>query len=92
GSSGLGVAKALRNRGLIDQYGHATSAEELCRDIQTGPVLMGLPWLSAFFEPDRHGFVDHDPKWANSGTAGGHEVCITALEDVALDEHGRLIP
>jgi hypothetical protein len=41
GSSGLGVAKALRARGLIDQYGHATTAEELCALLQTGPVLMG---------------------------------------------------
>ena len=92
GSSGLGVAKALRRRGLIHQYGHATTAHELARDLQQGPVLMGMPWLNAFFEPDQHGFIDHDPKWADSGTAGGHEVCITALEDVALDEPGHLIP
>ena len=92
GSSGLGVVKALRRRGLIHQYGHATTAHELCRDLQTGPVLMGMPWLNAFFEPDKSGFVDHDPEWTTSGTAGGHEVCITALEDVALDENGHLIP
>ncbi|MFI0822315.1 hypothetical protein ACH4TX_41920 [Streptomyces sp. NPDC021098] len=92
GSSGLGVAKALRRRGLIHQYGHATTAHELARDLQAGPVLMGLPWLNAFFEPGKSGFIDHDPGWADSGTAGGHEVCIVALEDVALDEHGRLIP
>ncbi|MFH8813118.1 hypothetical protein ACH4GZ_38965 [Streptomyces hygroscopicus] len=92
GSSGLGVAKALHKRGLIDQYGHATTAEELCRDLQTGPVLMGLPWRDAFFQPDRDGFIDHDPDWAASADAGGHEVCIVALEDVALDETGALIP
>ncbi|WP_030186087.1 hypothetical protein, partial [Streptomyces capuensis] len=92
GSSGLGVAKALHARGLVDQYGHATTAEELCRDLQTGPVLMGMPWRDAFFEPNRQGFIDHAPDWADSGDAGGHEVCITALEDVALDEHGALIP
>lgn len=39
GSSGLGVAKALRSRGLVDQYGHATTAHELCALLQTGPVL-----------------------------------------------------
>lgn len=92
GSSGLGVAKALHRRGLIDQYGHATTAEELCRDLQTGPVLMGMPWKDAFFEPDNSGFIDHDPNWTGSTDAGGHEVCIVALEDVALDEHGRLMP
>ncbi|MFD8384250.1 hypothetical protein ACFV2X_38000 [Streptomyces sp. NPDC059679] len=92
GSSGLGVAKVLHHRGLIDQYGHATTAHELCRDLQTGPVLMGMPWRDAFFEPDQDGFIDHDPNWAASGDAGGHEVCITALEDVALDEHCHLMP
>ena len=92
GSSGLGVAKALHRRRLIDQYGHATTAEELCRDLQTGPVLMGLPWKQSFFEPDQSGFIDHASDWASSPDAGGHEVCIVALEDVALDGTGRLIP
>ncbi|MFJ2279214.1 hypothetical protein ACIOEZ_34260 [Streptomyces sp. NPDC087866] len=89
GSSGLGVAKALRNRGLIDQYGHATTAEELCALLQTGPVLMGLPWHAAFSSPDASGFVDADPDWADSPVEGGHEVCITALDDVAHRD-GRL--
>ncbi|MFW3477355.1 hypothetical protein [Streptomyces microflavus] len=67
GSSGLGVAKAMRNRGLIDQYGHATTAEELCTLLQTGPVLLGLPWCSAFTDTsDAHGFIDADPDWATS--------------------------
>ena len=84
GSSGLGIAKVLRNRGLIDQYGHATTVEELCTLLQTGPALMGLPWFSAFSETaDPHGRVDADPAWADSPLEGGHEVCVTALEDVA---------
>lgn len=92
GSSGLGVAKALRGRGLIDQYGHATTAEELCTLLQTGPVLMGMPWLSAFTQTtDDAGFIDADPAYADSPLEGGHEVCITALEAVALD-NGHLIP
>ncbi|WP_448333500.1 hypothetical protein [Streptomyces sp. DSM 41534] len=92
GSSGLGVAKALHRRGLIDQYGHATTAEELCRDLQTGPVLMGMPWKQAFFDPDSNGFIDHASDWASSPDAGGHEVCIVALEDVALKGTGALMP
>lgn len=92
GSSGLGVAKALRARGLIDQYGHATTALELCRDLQNGPVLMGVPWLDAFFSPvGEHALLDEIPNWQSSPVAGGHEVCITALEAVAQDEHGGLI-
>ncbi|MEU0833384.1 hypothetical protein [Streptomyces sp. NPDC005969] len=86
GSSGLGVAKVLRDRGLIDQYGHATTAEELCALLQTGPVLMGLSWYAAFSEPDASGFVDADPNWASSPLEGGHEVCVTALEAVAVED------
>ncbi|WP_371634462.1 hypothetical protein OG693_39000 (plasmid) [Streptomyces sp. NBC_01259] len=91
GSSGLGIAKALRDRGLIDQYGHATTAEELCALLQTGPVLFGMPWCSAFSEPDSSGFVDAAPNWAASPLEGGHEVCVTALESVAQTD-GALDP
>lgn len=91
GSSGLGVAKALHARGLIDQYGHATTAHELCALLQTGPVLLGTPWYAAWSEPDSLGFVDADPNWQSSPLEGGHEVCITALEAVALND-GELMP
>lgn len=85
GSSGLGVAKAMRARGLIDQYGHATTAEELCALLQTGPVLMGLPWYADWTQTtDRDGFVDAVPGWMGSPLEGGHEVCVTALEAVAF--------
>lgn len=91
GSSGLGVAKALRHRGLVDQYGHATTAEELCTLLQTGPVLAGLPWYSAWFSPvGPAALLDDVPGWQDSPVAGGHEVCITALEDVALTADGGL--
>ncbi|MEU8469604.1 hypothetical protein AB0F30_17050 [Streptomyces sp. NPDC029006] len=91
GSSGLGVAKALRARGLIDQYGHATTALELCRDLQNGPVLMGMPWRSAFFEPvGASALLDDIPGWQDSPVAGGHEVCIVALEDVHTDATGGI--
>ena len=92
GSSGLGIAKVLRNRGLIDQYGHATSSAQLCTLLQTGPVLMGLPWYASFTQTaDPYGFVDADPAWAESPLEGGHEVCVTALEDVAYID-GALDP
>jgi hypothetical protein len=91
GSSGLGIAKALRARGLISQYGHATTAEELCTLLQTGPVLMGMPWYAQFSAPDRDGFIDAVPGWLGSPLEGGHEVCLTALESVALDD-GALLP
>ncbi|MBZ6211622.1 hypothetical protein KVH31_34570 [Streptomyces olivaceus] len=91
GSSGLGAAKALRARGLIDQYGHATTAEELCMLLQTGPVLAGLPWYEAWFEPvGRQALLDDLPDWQSSPVAGGHEVCVTALEHVTYLPDGGL--
>jgi hypothetical protein len=94
GSSGLGIAKALRARGLIDQYGHATTAEQLCMLLQTGPVLMGISWFSAFTQTtDRDGFIDAAPGWMGSPLEGGHEVCLTALESVAFDRaSGAILP
>lgn len=90
GSSGLGIAKALKTRGLIDQYAHATTAEELCTLLQTGPVLMGMPWHSAFSEPDSEAFIDSGD-WQASPLEGGHEVCVTALEAIATAD-GALLP
>lgn len=91
GSSGLGVAKAMRDRGLIDQYGHATTAEELCALLQTGPVLLGMPWYAAFSSPGADGFIDTAPAWPSSPLEGGHEICVTALEAVATAD-GQLLP
>jgi hypothetical protein len=90
GSSGLGVTKALRHRGLVDQYGHATTAEELGMLLQSGPVLMGTVWVEAFFTPDADGFIDAAPDWLSSPVAGGHEVCLTALEAVSFNPDGTL--
>lgn len=91
GSSGLGVAKALRQRGLIDQYGTATTAEELCMLLQAGPVLAGLPWYDAWFSPvGQQALLDDIPDWQSSPIAGGHEVCITALEHVMFLPDGGL--
>lgn len=92
GSSGLGVAKALRERGLIDQYGHATTAEELCMLLQTGPVLAGMPWYQAWFQPvGASALLDDIPDWQSSPVAGGHEVAITALEKITTDEAGAIV-
>jgi hypothetical protein len=91
GSSGLGIAKALRSRGLIDQYGHATTALEFARDLGHGPFLMGTAWPKAWFEPvTRSALLDDIPNWEKSPIAGGHEICVTALEDVVFDSTGEL--
>lgn len=85
GSSGLGVCRALRAAGLVDRYTWATSLRGLGMALQRGGVMIGMPWLAAFFDADSDGFIDHDPAWSRSAVAGGHEVYIAALE--GWDDH-----
>jgi hypothetical protein len=91
GSSGLGIAKALKRRGLVGHHRHATTATALASLLQTGPVLLGVPWFQAWFEPGPDGFVDHGD-WAASAVVGGHEICVIALEQVAQDHAGLVEP
>ncbi|WP_435058529.1 hypothetical protein [Streptomyces sp. bgisy060] len=92
GSSGLGVARALHRRGLVSSYTHALDADGIAAALQNGPVLFGMPWFNAWFEPGSDGLVDAVPGWQTSGVAGGHEVCVIGLDEVAQDHGGRVIP
>lgn len=74
GSSGLAICQVLKNRGIIKGFNWAESPHGFCQLLQWGPVLQGMPWYEAFFQPDRSGFIDSNPNWSTSGLAGGHEV------------------
>lgn len=80
GSSGLAICKVLTSRGTIGGYRWARSAYGFLRLLQAGPVLQGMPWYNAFFQPDSNGFIDADPHWSASGLAGGHEVEAIGVE------------
>lgn len=71
GSSGIGVAKALQALGLATRYTHGFSRAALDSALQSGPVMIGIPWLNSMFNPDADGRTAVD---RSSGTAGGHEV------------------
>lgn len=71
GSSGLGIAKALRTLGLAHGYSHAFSLPALTTALQSGPVMIGIPWLNSMFDPDGDGHIPVDQA---SGVAGGHEI------------------
>lgn len=77
GSSGLGVAKALRALGLAAGYRHAFHLQALTSALQTSPVIIGIPWLQSMFEPGTDGRLTVDPA---SGVAGGHEVEIAQYD------------
>jgi papain like protease len=83
GSSGLAICQALRQRRTIAGYIWARTAPGFLTLLQSGPVLQGMDWYNAFFQPDSNGFIDADPNWKSSGVAGGHEVEAIGVE---LDE------
>jgi Papain family cysteine protease len=81
GSSGLGICKVLKNRKTISGYRWSRTAHGFLRLLQKGPVLQGMPWHNAFFEPSGSGaFIDGHPQWSSSGLAGGHEVEAVGVE------------
>lgn len=72
GSSGLGLAKALKKLGLIDRYTHAFTWTQFLASIAVGPVALGTLWTNRMFTPDRNGVV-HVGTLSDSTIAGGHE-------------------
>jgi hypothetical protein len=91
GSSGLAICKVLKSRGTISRFRWARSAYGLMRLLQAGPVLQGMPWYNAFFDPDKAGFIDADRNWPSSGRAGGHEVEALGLEIDTTDAFNSVI-
>lgn len=69
GSSGLSVAKAAKNRGLISGYKHMTSLAACQTAIQTGPFIIGINWYEGFDNPNPSGLVS-----IGGQVRGGHEV------------------
>lgn len=96
GSNGLYVSTELEKQGLTSGHKTAHGITNLISMLQGGTVIMGLPWLNVWMEPNRLGFIDgygsaDDLQQAiASGVAGGHETCITAVEQLVVDEAGRI--
>lgn len=83
GTDGLTACQVLAERGVIAKYRHASTLRGFVELLQDGPVLMGMPWYQAFFEPADSGRIDPEG-WADTEVAGGHEVCVTGVQ---LDTH-----
>lgn len=75
GSSGLGLAKALRKLGYIDKYTHAFSWSAYLTAIQKQPVAFGTLWTNDMFNPDHNGLITVGAL-VDSNIAGGHEIMI----------------
>lgn len=90
GSSGLAICRVLHSAGIIGGYRWATTLRGIAALMQTRGVMVGMPWLNAFFEPDAHGFIDSG-KWQYSGIAGGHEIYCEAIEAWDDRDPGKVV-
>ena len=57
GTSILGVAKALRKRGMIESYHFGFGLMDLILGLQVGPPVLGSRWYEMLEQPDGHGVV-----------------------------------
>jgi hypothetical protein len=79
GSSGPACGKTAQQLGLTAGYTHAFTYDALRSALQTGPVLIGIPWYNSMFDPKSDGQI---VVVTSSGLAGGHELLIREYDAV----------
>lgn len=79
GSSGPACGKTAKALGLASGYTHAFSYDALRSALQSGPVLIGIPWYNSMFNPENDGRIPVD---TSSGLAGGHELLVREYDAV----------
>jgi hypothetical protein len=81
GSSGLSVAQAAKNAGLISGYTHCLSLADFTTALQDGPVLLGCNWYDSMDKPDKGtGEVVISP---GASVRGGHEIVARGVDPLA---------
>ncbi len=69
GSSGLGIAKALKNAGLISSYQHTFTLQDALKALSKYPIITGINWYDKMYTPDADGRVH-----PIGIIKGGHEI------------------
>lgn len=75
GSTGLAVAKVLKNMGQILGYQHTFDIDTALQAIVAQPILVGTNWHEGMDSPDRSGLVT-----ASGGVRGGHEYVVDGID------------
>lgn len=70
GTSGVGVAKAMKQYGAIDEYGWTFTFKDFMSVLQLQPVMLGTNWYESMMEVTNRGFVVGPGVGAEP--AGGH--------------------
>jgi hypothetical protein len=86
GSSGLAVAKAARQEGMVGHYQHAFDMEAALAALQAGPVITGIDWYEGFDEPDANGLVK-----ISGQIRGGHEVVARGYQPADNPEEALIL-
>jgi hypothetical protein len=97
GSSGPYVVSEDKRLGYVTGEKIAHGADNIVSLLQTGGLMMGTPWMQAWFTPDANGFIDGDGSVATvqaqlRQVAGGHEIYLSAIEKLVLFPHGDVNP
>lgn len=75
GTSVLAGAKAVHQRGYMDEYRWATSLDDLVLAVgYHGPAVIGVDWLDGMFQPRPSGLVE-----VTGNVAGGHAILIVGI-------------
>lgn len=72
GSSGLGIAKAMKYYGAINEYRWTFTWDDFLSALQSQPVMLGMDWYDSMFNHDSRGIVG-EPSQSDSAV-GGHAV------------------
>lgn len=70
GTSGVGIAKAVRNAGGLERYEWTFTWEAFLATLQRQPVMLGTHWYQSMFETDSKGYVV--PPRPGDQPVGGH--------------------
>lgn len=98
GSTGAYVVQELQRLGLAYGATIASGADNIVSLLQKGGLIVGQPFLNAWEEPDRFGFIDGDGSVSTletqlqQGVAGGHETYLSAIERLELLPSGHVDP
>lgn len=75
GSTGVAVAKAAQQAGLIAGYQHAFSLDTALRTLAATPLIVGVNWYEGFDTPNSAGLVK-----ISGQPRGGHEFLLYAID------------
>ncbi len=86
GSDGLTIAKVLKREGIISGYLWAFTLREAVETLMKTPVITGVPWFQSMFDVTSDGHPGHVVIKPESGSAGGHELCVDELVPVGGED------